>query len=365
MSHYTTQLIEVIKSFTFDERFKPFPERIEEARTKIFDFDYPIWNEEHKKQLETKILFHYLNYEIGLETYPLWKLYLQNKMNEIMPYYVDKYNAIYPFADKLYVNRDIHESHNETGTSDTADSFTAKMNRTEDTDYTRKNTENANGTGKTTNNLQEDTQQDNSTSDNQNKTVQKDSTNTRTDDLTQNEKGTLNKDTTVNSTSNSSNLHIESDLPQTNLNGLDYATRSVEDSGQTTVKSTETVDQDDTRNTTNTGTQKNVGTENETDTTTIEHTGNNHTLKKDTGTVDTEYNDDKTQDITDKTGFTADQTDNTSRTIDNDTTRKYDNYRYGNDGLTYSQLIAQYLPEIQNLDMQIIKDLKPLFMLIF
>lgn len=365
MSHYTTQLIEVIKSFTFDERFKPFPERIEEARTKIFDFDYPIWNAEHKKQLETKILFHYLNYEIGLETYPLWKLYLQNKMNEIMPYYIDKYNAIYPFADKLYVNRDVHESHSEVGTSDTQDDFTSNMDRTEDTDYTRNNVENAHGTGKTTNNLQEDIQEDNSTNDKQNKTIEKDTTNTRTDDLEQNERGTLNKDTTVNSTSNSSNLHIESDLPQTNLNGLDYATRSVEDSGQTTVKSTENVVQDDTRNITNTGTQKNVGNEQETDNMTLDHTEDNHSLKKNTGTVDTEYTDDKTQDITDNTKEIDHQVDNTSRTIDNDTTRKYDNYRYGNDGLTYSQLIAQYLPEIQNLDMQIIKDLKPLFMLIF
>lgn len=62
-------------------------DKIREVAPQLFDFDFEIWDENHKLELETKIISHYLNYEIGLETLGLWKFYLQQKMNEIMPYY--------------------------------------------------------------------------------------------------------------------------------------------------------------------------------------------------------------------------------------------------------------------------------------
>lgn len=62
-------------------------DKIREVAPQLFDFDFEIWDETHKLELETKIISHYLNYEIGLETLGLWKFYLQQKMNEIMPYY--------------------------------------------------------------------------------------------------------------------------------------------------------------------------------------------------------------------------------------------------------------------------------------
>ena len=43
--------------------------------------------------LETKILKHYYTREIGLETVGLWKLKLDMKMNEIMPYYNKLYES--------------------------------------------------------------------------------------------------------------------------------------------------------------------------------------------------------------------------------------------------------------------------------
>ena len=58
---------------------------------KIFDFDFPIWDENYRQVLCSKILKHYYTREIGLETVGLWKLKLDTKMNEIMPYYNERY----------------------------------------------------------------------------------------------------------------------------------------------------------------------------------------------------------------------------------------------------------------------------------
>lgn len=59
-----------------------------------FDFglkDYPIFDEEYREHLNNIILKHYYMAEIGFETANLFKQYLNNQMNEIMPYY----NSLY------------------------------------------------------------------------------------------------------------------------------------------------------------------------------------------------------------------------------------------------------------------------------
>ena len=66
---------------------------IERAIPKIFDFDFPIFKAEYKAVLAKKILLHYYTREIGYETYGLWKLKLNTKLNEIMPYYNQLYES--------------------------------------------------------------------------------------------------------------------------------------------------------------------------------------------------------------------------------------------------------------------------------
>lgn len=61
------------------------------AMPKVFDFDFPIFDEEYRPVLERKILMHYYTREIALETVALWKLKLEARLNEIMP----KYNKLY------------------------------------------------------------------------------------------------------------------------------------------------------------------------------------------------------------------------------------------------------------------------------
>lgn len=69
---------------------------------KIFDFDFPIWDEQYRSVLCSKILKHYYTREIGLETVGLWKLKLDTKMNEIMPYYNELYETTTMKYNPLY-----------------------------------------------------------------------------------------------------------------------------------------------------------------------------------------------------------------------------------------------------------------------
>lgn len=50
---------------------------------------YPIWKEEHRVELEKKIIEHYYHRQIGFETWALFKHNVNVRMREIMPYYVD------------------------------------------------------------------------------------------------------------------------------------------------------------------------------------------------------------------------------------------------------------------------------------
>ena len=57
----------------------------------IFDPDdkYPIWREDHRAELEKKILEHYAFRQIGFETPGRFIFEINKKMREIMPYYID------------------------------------------------------------------------------------------------------------------------------------------------------------------------------------------------------------------------------------------------------------------------------------
>ena len=65
-----------------------------------FDFkmdSYPIFDENYRDTLNQNILYHYYENEIGFETAPLFRFYLNQKLNEIMPYY----NELYKVQKKL------------------------------------------------------------------------------------------------------------------------------------------------------------------------------------------------------------------------------------------------------------------------
>lgn len=90
---------------------------ISKSADKIFDFDYPIFDENYRHLLNCKILKHYYTREIGLETVGLWKLKLNTKLNEIMPYYNQLYKSelfkFNPLADVDYERKSTREGTND------------------------------------------------------------------------------------------------------------------------------------------------------------------------------------------------------------------------------------------------------------
>lgn len=105
MSKYTTELrfiCETEAGETESVGYSEVDDIITAALPHIFDFDFPIFDENYRVPLETKIIRHYYTREIGLETYGLWKLKLQTKLNEIMPYYNKLYESELYTYNPLY-----------------------------------------------------------------------------------------------------------------------------------------------------------------------------------------------------------------------------------------------------------------------
>lgn len=99
MSKYTTELRYICEreaGFNESQGYSKIDEILSLCIPKIFDFAFPIFDENYRNVLERKILRHYYTREIGAETYGLWKHFLCTKLNEIMPYY----NKLY--ATELY-----------------------------------------------------------------------------------------------------------------------------------------------------------------------------------------------------------------------------------------------------------------------
>lgn len=159
MSKYTTEIRYICetyagcKSSTGGDKIETI---IQGAIPHIFNFNYPIFDVDYRNVLETKILKHYYTREISEETIGLWKLRLNTKLNEIMPYYNQLYKSelleFNPFYD-VDLTRD-HNVQNNNNKNDVLES-------TGDNVITSKGTASNDSTSKsnTTSNFEEDNTQ--------------------------------------------------------------------------------------------------------------------------------------------------------------------------------------------------------------
>ena len=96
MSKYTTEvrfICEEASGLLESKGYNDIESIIAKAIPKIFNFNFPIFDENYRNVLETKILKHFYTREIGEETVGLWKLRLNTRLNEIMPYYNKLYKS--------------------------------------------------------------------------------------------------------------------------------------------------------------------------------------------------------------------------------------------------------------------------------
>lgn len=322
MAKYTTEVRSIVEAINEQNSFSPIAtdiiqvidERIEDARAKIFSFQYPI-NAADKSRFECNFIRHFYTREIGLETVALWKLKLADKLNLIIP----KYNKLWDEATR-YADYDMLSN---VDYSVVREYIGAKLaNGTENVNATRTDnlTETNTGTDTRTDNL---TQRDTGT-------------NTRTDNLKQKTTGT---DT---DTTNRDLVRAYSDTPQGNMENLldeRYLTNltheyengsSVERAKNTEVNNTGTQQDAVDRTKTNTGTQQDV----------IDRT------KRNTGTVG---------DVSNKTK--NDRVD--------DTIKETVKHKGKDGGITFAEAIIKARETYLNIDLMLCNELNDLFMMIW
>ncbi len=170
MSKYTTELryiCETEAGLSESVGQTKIKDVIAKAIPNIFDFEFPIFDESYRNVLETKILKHYYTREIGLETYGLWKLKLDTKLNEIMPFYNQLYKSALLEFNPLYEvdytktgNRDSSETRDNTeNSSENYNETTNTNNSYEDSESHNEQGSLTKGTTQTTTNYYSDTPQ--------------------------------------------------------------------------------------------------------------------------------------------------------------------------------------------------------------
>lgn len=154
MSKYTTEvryICEYFSGLSESVGYDDVEQVIKNCLPKIFDFNFPIFDESYRTVLETKILRHYYTREIGLETVGLWKLKLNTKLNEIMPFYNQLYKSELIEFNPLY---DVELTRERTiegrGTKDTENGENREGESHSNTSQTNTNNVTENGADKGT-----------------------------------------------------------------------------------------------------------------------------------------------------------------------------------------------------------------------
>lgn len=291
MSMYTMTVNEILINYLSPIEETCLSALVSKTKEKYFSFDYPWYNEiqSSKDEFEQLFLEHFMPYEIGQETLGKHKLMLKNKLSIIMPYYKNLWNAMHIDMDwNKNVDMQYKEIENNKQTTDTTHSAHS-----------------------------------------QSESVKNEGIETKENVTTTNEvigESTGNTTGDENTDENSNTQSIDSDNPQINFSGTDYASRM--NRGQT----------ESTRSRTSTDTTKVNSTE----------TTNGAQDKSVTNTA--------THNDTNETTSSGNSTTNDSQNRDTIRTES------GNRGMTRLEVFEQMRDAFVNINQQIILDCESLFM---
>ena len=313
MSKYTTEVRYICESYaglTESVGYDSIDEVVQKAIPKIFKTsEIPMFTgetQEHRTLLFKKILLHYYTREIGYETVGLWKLKLNQRLMEIMPYY----NQLYE-SELIEFNpmQNVDNTHTHEG----------EYNDDEKTDNVRDTLENGVAHTSGTTDTTEDT------------ILRHDRTVTRGNDVRTN---------VVNSNGETWNLF--SDTPQGGINGIGNASSGSVGDNSYLTNATHVIETPNGQSVTDVH-----GDEVE--------TYNKNGDKRDTVATHTAVDGTTTND---KTGKITDDNKRNKQGTD-----EYENKEMGKIGTeTYSEMLEKYRKTFLNIDMMVIKDLESLFM---
>ena len=319
MSKYTTEvrfICENSAGLTESAGYSAIDEVIGKAIPNIFSFNFPIFDEAYRDILCRKILKHYYTREICEESVGLWKLRLDTRMNEIMPYFNKLYKSELLEFNPLY-DTDLTRKGQRDNESNGSEDYSSSKDSTGNSET---NTTNSGTSTSTTNQTTEGEA---------NGSSEGSTTGTNTNTIT------------GNKTNANSERDLYSDTPQ-------GALTNVEDETYLTNARKKTLSGTNTENTTSN--DSSTGTSKET------------TTNKTTGKIDTSTNGEtngtgkSTTVNTVKDKFTSNQSHGAT------TTEEYLETVSGKQGNeSYSKMLMEYRKTFLNIDMQVIDSLSDLF----
>lgn len=338
----------------------------------IFDFDYPLFDDDYKLELETKIVDKFYYREIGMETPDRFKRYLRSKMQIIMPYYNNLYKS-------TLIELDIFS--NEEGRNHSYKETTDKAKRETENKYDSNNLSSDRFNGRQTRDL-------NTVTDDVNNTISKGdevgsktvNTNNHTiedgtkdihteNENTTNTKGNSERTTEGTQDYDGENKILRNDTPQGKMDNPfsnNYATQAekadqanntkttgketIVNSEDKTYKGSEDTDETNHITTDFTGletTSTRLDTNNK-----VDYTGN---VKEVENAVSKDTNYRNKNDRFGSLGLFSDSS-------KQDGTEKVTNKYFGRKNISQSELLIIYRSALINVDLMVMEELEPLFM---
>lgn len=379
MSQYTTEvrfICESMAGLSESQGLSNVNEIIDNTAANIIG-DYPIFDETYRNVLNNKIIKHYYTREIGYETVGLWKLKLNMKMNEIMPYYNKFYKSELLNFNPMY---DVDYTMSTEKTGDTSkidiqsDSENNAQSRNSSKDSEGSNILTQSQTDETTSTssselavVDKETGTKSATGEDKTTNAETKNTTTKTENNT-----TTTTDSDESSTAGTARIDAYADTPQGGLDGLnsyDYLTnaRKIDDSQSGSKHGTSNATADGTSSYSEDGNTVGTGKKDwtENDNTTLDK--NSNTTGSDSGTSKSQHSNSETNRSSENERGQESITGSTSRNSTADSTIKstedYLTKVNGKRGTTsYSKMLQDYRHTFLNIDMMVIDDLKDLFM---
>lgn len=348
MSTYTTQVRYICESksgFTVEElENKTVDEIIAASRSNVFNFDFPVYDENFRSVLESTILMHFYTREIGAETVGLWQHYMCRKLREKMPYYNKLFESALLEFNPLW---DVNYTKSHEGTAAGQKAATANRQTTENTTD--------NGTIADMGTEHETMSGNTSTENNGNRTENTTSTTTKTGQRAGNK--------TTHDTHSKSNDHKDyySDTPMTKIEGVNGMTVSGSETLGANYYLTNYRRIKDDEEGENNGTEAQNESTNESGEATNAVMGSEHSTGSGTtaSVRDNSTTDNRTESRTGTKAASANDTNNESF---NNTDAYIEHITGKMGGGTFSAMLTEYRDTIINYMEMLLNDLEPLFM---
>lgn len=138
MSNYTTEVRFICESLAGKKESvgaDSIDSVLEKSWDKIFTSSAPFFDEAYRKPLCKKILKHFYLREIGADTFGIWKLWMNTRLEEIMPFYNRLYESELLDFNPLY-DIDLKKTYTKSVDGETSNANTISDKGKQTTAYT-------------------------------------------------------------------------------------------------------------------------------------------------------------------------------------------------------------------------------------